>query len=100
MEWIGLRIFGCCSQYFSDKMDKEFYFRRIQQLTDDKLRELLQLRKKNNTQIISMAETEALKRGIDIATIESQPKSQTDTKSNKDKEFSWIEFIGHFIPEP
>lgn len=81
-------------------MNNEFYFRKIQQLTDDKLKELLQLRTKDNTEIINLAEAEALKRGIDITTIESRPKNQTRTKSKKDEEFSWTEFLAYFIPRP
>jgi len=81
-------------------MDREFYFRKIQQLTDDRLKELLQLRTKDNVEIIRLAEAEALKRGIDITTIEPRPKNQTNTKSKKDKEFSWANFLAYFIPEP
>jgi hypothetical protein len=82
-------------------MDKEFYIGKIQQLTDDKLKELLQLRTKENLQIISLAEIEATRRGIDLKTIQTEPlKSQTGRKSKKDKEFNWTNFLANFIPEP
>jgi hypothetical protein len=81
-------------------MDKEFYVRKIRQLTDDKLKELLELRTKDNLEIINLAEQEALKRGIDITPIESRPNRQNNTKSKKDKEFSWAKFLLYFIPEP
>lgn len=46
-------------------MNKEFYTQKIKQLTDDRLKELLQLRTKENKEIMELAEKEALERGID-----------------------------------
>jgi hypothetical protein len=40
-------------------MDREFYVRKIKQLTDDKLKKLLQLRNKENLEIMGLAEIEA-----------------------------------------
>lgn len=81
-------------------MDREFYLRKIQQLTDDKLKELLKLRTKDNFEIISLAEAEALKRGIDINTIDLTTESKNTAKSKEEKEFRWTEFLTYFIPEP
>ena len=82
-------------------MDKEFYIRKIQQLTKDKLIELIQLRTKDNMEVISLAEIEATKRGIDLKTIEPKTnKPETNTKSKADKEFSWSDFLANIISEP
>src|SRR5687768_6012254 len=47
-------------------MEKEFFERKVQQLSDDKLQDLLKLRYEANREIISLAIEEAKKRGIDV----------------------------------
>jgi hypothetical protein len=69
--------------------DKEFYTRKIKQLTDDKLKELLQLRSKENLHIIELAENEAIKRGIDLGAIEPKPMRGKETKTKNEKGINW-----------
>jgi len=80
-------------------MDKNFFIQKIEQLTDDKLKELLQFRTKANAEIMSLAEHEAIKRGIDPSTI---PKTTnrarpSQAKSNSEEEISWLRILGFFV---
>jgi hypothetical protein len=60
-----LRLARRCSQYFDERDgQKKFYARKIKQLTDDKLKELLQLKNKENLDIIALAEKEGIERCI------------------------------------
>lgn len=47
-------------------MDKEFFERKVSELSDDKLQDLLKLRYDANREIIDLAIAEAKKRGLDI----------------------------------
>jgi hypothetical protein len=44
-------------------MEKELYILKIKQLTDDKLKQLLQLKSSENLDIIGLAKNEAIARG-------------------------------------
>lgn len=79
-------------------IDTEFYIRKIQQLSDDKLKELLQLRTKENADIMDLAETEAIKRGIDVKGIPADMKAQTlGTKENQDEGVSWTNVLADIL---
>ena len=80
-------------------MDKEFYARKIKQLTDDKLKELLQLRNKQNLEIMELAEIEAIERGIDLETIAAKRnQDQGDrTKSKEEDGISWPSVLADIL---
>jgi hypothetical protein len=79
-------------------MDKEFYDRKIRQLTDDKLKELLQLRNKENWEIMELAEKEAIERGIDLETIEAKVKQDGgENKIKKEVGISWPSVLADIL---
>lgn len=82
-------------------MDKELYARKIKQLTDEKLKELVQLKTKGNHSIIELAEKEAVDRGIDLATIDVRIKEtgQEKNRTKEDKGINWMWVITNFFNE-
>ena len=69
-------------------MHKELFVQKIKQLTDERLKELILLKTKGNKDIIQLAETEAVERGIDLKSIEPRivedEQMKNKTKENKD----------------
>jgi uncharacterized protein YajQ (UPF0234 family) len=80
-------------------MKKELYTQKIEQLTDDKLKQLLSLRTAENSEIIDIASKEAIKRGIDPETIEAKSKSP-QTNSKKEKKNIWTYILLGILPGP
>ena len=80
-------------------MDKELFIRKIKQLTDEKLKELIQLKTKGNRDIIELAEKEAIARGIDLETIEPRvvEGGGEKTKTKDDKGINWMWHIAQFL---
>ncbi len=80
-------------------MDIEFYIRKIEQLSDDKLRELLQLRTKENADIMDIAEREAIKRGIDLQSIpgDKNRDQKPGTKEKNNKGVSWTNVLADIL---
>lgn len=50
-------------------MDKKFFERKVRQLSDDKLQDLLKLRYQANREIVDLAIDEAKKRGLELPDI-------------------------------
>jgi hypothetical protein len=78
-------------------LDKEFYAQKIKQLTDDRLKELLQLRNKEILDIIGLAEKEAIERGIDLRTIEPKTNEEQGTKTKKEEGISWPSVLADIL---
>ena len=80
-------------------IDTEFYIRKIQQLSDDKLKELLALRTKENVDIMDIAGREAIKRGIDPHSISADNAGQqkTGTKEKKDDGVNWTGVLADIL---
>lgn len=70
-------------------MDRRFYTQKIRKLSDDKLKELLQLRTAENMELIAIAQNEAARRGIDPKTIEVNEEKVKSIKAAK-KEVNYI----------
>lgn len=81
--------------------DTEFYIRRIELLSDDKLKELLQLNTKENAAIMQVAEQEATKRGIDPNSIrvDKAIHQKRETKAKKDGGVSWANILADIFSE-
>ena len=74
---------------FSWYYETEFYTRKIKHLSDGRLKELLQLRNKENLDIMTIAENEAVRRGIDLRTIETEIKqAKTPGRNQRRKKVS------------
>ena len=78
-------------------MDKEYFKRRLNQLTDDKLKELLQLRNKENLEIMKLAEKEAIERGVDVAAIEVDISKSERTKSKNSEGVIWRSILADIL---
>jgi hypothetical protein len=80
-------------------IDTEFYIQKIQQLSDDKLKELLQLRTKENADIMNIAESEAIKRGIDVQSIPADKAGhqKLETKEKNEKGVSWTTVLADIL---
>ncbi len=71
-------------------MDAAFFTQKIQQLSNDKLRQLLTFRTKANAEIMELAEKEAIRRGIDpeaICTEESRDQGELSNVKKDDDSF-------------
>ncbi|MGC3946484.1 MAG: hypothetical protein QM762_18500 [Chryseolinea sp.] len=72
-------------------MNSEYFRDKIEKLSDDKLK-ALQLRNRENSEIIAMAQREAERRGIDPEAIEvkeNNPSVKKDTKKDESKYWMW-----------
>jgi hypothetical protein len=78
-------------------IDKELYKRKIEQLSDIKLKELLVLNMKENADIIALAEDEAFKRGIDPKNIQADRGPTTGTKTKKDEGVNWAGVLADIL---
>lgn len=80
-------------------MDYEFYSRKIKQLTDERLKELIQLKTKENQEIVALAEKEAIDRGIDLETIDARipDNKQKKDKTKQDEQVDWMGCIADFL---
>lgn len=80
-------------------MDYEFYSRKIKQLTDERLKELIQLKTKWNQEIVALAEKEAVDRGIDLETIAARipDNKQKKDKTKQDEQVDWMGGIADFL---
>jgi hypothetical protein len=80
-------------------IDTEFYIRKIQQLSDEKLKELLALRTKENRDIMDIADREAIKRGIDPHSISAENAGQRNigTKQKKDDGVNWAGVLADIL---
>jgi hypothetical protein len=76
-------------------MERDFFRRKIRNLSHDKLRELLQLRNPANREITDLAVEEAKRRGIDLPFV-SPPKDKT-VSLNDDvtrlRKWNWAAFL-------
>lgn len=79
-------------------MDRKFLAEKIRQLSDDKLKELLQLRSKGNHLIIALAEREAHERGISIDEIEPRIKHDNGEKTKPDEGINWMLVLAELLP--
>ncbi len=72
-------------------MDAAFFTQKIQQLSNDKLRQLLTFRTKANAEIMELAEKEAIRRGIDPEAIRTEESRDQGELSNvkKDDDSFW-----------
>lgn len=82
-------------------MDNEFFLPKIKQLTDERLKELIRLKTKENQKIIALAEKEAVDRGIDLKTIDlgAVENGQEKKKTKKDEGVNWMGVIADFLSE-
>jgi hypothetical protein len=80
-----------------ETMDKGYFEREIKQLTDDKLKELLQLRNKENLEIMKLAEKEAIDRGVALETIEAKIKQSERTKSKNIEGRIWPSILADVL---
>ena len=80
-------------------MDKDLFAGKIKQLTDEKLKELIQLKTKGNRNIIELAEKEAVDRGIDLESIEPRNAENRgdEIKTKEDKGINWMWHIAQFF---
>lgn len=78
-------------------MDKGYFEREIKQLTDNKLKELLQLRNKENLEIIKLAEKEAIERGVDLETIRVNIKQTERTTSENGEGRIWPSILADVL---
>jgi hypothetical protein len=78
-------------------MDNEYFEQRINQLTDDKLKELLQLRNRENLEIMKLAEKEAIERGVDLTTVEINIKQSERTKSKNSEGVIWRSILADIL---
>lgn len=80
-------------------MDKDFYMRKIRQLSNEKLIELLQHRTRENHEIMALAEKEASDRGMDLQSLDT-PRSNTTRKisrQKKDTGITWKYILGEIV---
>lgn len=84
---------------FRKTMDNEFYTRKIKQLTDERLKELIQLKTKENQEIVALAENEAIDRGIDLETIAARipENNPSKHKTKQDQQVNWMGVIADFL---
>ena len=80
-------------------MDNELFRQKIRLLTDDKLKELLQLRTRGNHEIMELAEEEATERGISFDNIEPRTVDENKEKTKKDEGIDWMYQIALFLSE-
>ncbi|HSF71724.1 MAG TPA: hypothetical protein VLA25_05480 [Methylotenera sp.] len=82
-------------------MENEFFLPKIKQLTDERLKELIRLKTKENQKIIALAEKEAVDRGIDLKTIDlgAVENGQDKNKTKEDKGLNWLGVIADFLSE-
>ena len=80
-------------------MDKELFRQKIRLLTDDKLKELLQLRTRGNHEIMELAEKEASERGISFDDIDPRIRDDKKEKTQEEKGADWMFEIALFLSE-
>lgn len=77
-------------------MDKEFFERKVSELSDDKLQDLLKLRYEANREIIDLAIGEAMKRDLDIPEV-SGPADKAVNVEEEDRmkleKWNWGAFL-------
>lgn len=77
-------------------MDKQFFERKVRDLSDDKLQDLLKLRNDANREIIELAIEEAKKRGRDLPEVSVSGQSEL-TKEQEDRKelekWNWGAFL-------
>lgn len=80
-------------------MDKNFYIRKIRELPDEKLIELLQHRTRENHEIMVLAEKEAIDRGMDLQSLDTPRNNATRKTSKQEKEtgITWKDILGDFL---
>ena len=66
-------------------MDFELFAEKIKQLNDDKLKELLQLKNKQNASIMQLAEKEALAGTLILVQLKEKRRGKQGTKRKKMK---------------
>ena len=77
-------------------MDNEFFKRKVRELTDDKLQDLLKLRYDANREIIDLAIDEAKRRGLELPDISiSGDNAMTEEQRDKKKleKWNWAAFL-------
>lgn len=80
-------------------MDKDFYMRKIRQLSNEKLIELLQHRTRENHEIMVLAEKEASDRGMDLQSLDT-PRRNTPTNTSRQKKdtgITWKDILGEIV---
>lgn len=82
-------------------MDSEFFTQKIKQLTNEKLKELIRLKTKENREIVELAEKEAIERGIDLATIDPRIKEISHKKKmpKSSEGLYWMSVLAQFLNE-
>lgn len=70
-------------------MNPEFFARKIKELTDEKLLELLRLGNDVNTEIIELATAEAQARGLSIPERVSSPTTDEPVQADRHKLLKW-----------
>lgn len=80
-------------------MNKELFILKISNLSDEKLKELLQFRNQANHEIISLAEIEASKRGIDPTSIlpTVKPVNHHTKQSDDEDRTNWFRILAEFL---
>jgi hypothetical protein len=77
-------------------MDKEFFERKVRELSDDKLNELLKLRYDANRDIIELAIEEANRRGLDLPEVSISAGKEVIIEQedrNKLEKWNWGAFL-------
>src|SRR5688500_14026281 len=77
-------------------MDKEFFERKVRELSDDKLQNLLKLSNEANREIIELAIEEAKKRGLDLPEVSVPGKSELTIEQedrSKLEKWNWGAFL-------
>lgn len=77
-------------------MDKKFFERKVGELSDDKLQDLLKFRYDANREIIDLAIDGAKKRGMDLPEIsasEDNAMSEEESHRKKMENWNWAAFL-------
>jgi hypothetical protein len=79
-------------------MDKDLFLRKITALSDDNLKDLLQLTWEHPSEVKKLAEAEALKRGIDLQTIPNVERTtNTGRFSQEESGINWKLLLAEFL---
>jgi hypothetical protein len=78
-------------------IDKNLYRRKINELTDDKLKELLRLKNKENLDIMELAKEEAISRNLDLSVIEKKAAPKSGAMTKKEQGINWAGVLADIL---
>jgi hypothetical protein len=77
-------------------MDRKLFSEKIQKLSNDDLVRLLQMRNESNAELISLVESEAVTRNIDVNLIKPLPKKEQRQAQDSD-EINWFGILASLV---